>query len=205
MVKKVSRNVIGYFFIGVLTIILLWILIQTYLKLSMERRINSGEELIIRQPIYHAHADFKIFLNGREINFTNPKFDVANRYVHFHLRNLEGDKLIHIEGMENTTIGLFLDSLRMKFNSSCFILDDGKSFCNNINHRLRFFVNGKENFQFDFYEFRDLDRILITYGNQTDQEIMQQIQNVTAYACIFSNKCPGRAVELPASGNQLIF
>ena len=95
-------------------------------------------------------------------------------------------------------------SLNITFNASCFITEL-ESYCNNLQKRIRFFINGKENFQFDFYEPRNIDRLLITYGNETDEEIMKQMESVTDYACIYSNRCPERVAELPVPESQLIF
>lgn len=172
---------------------------------SIERKISSGENIPIQSPSYHAHADFKVFLDGEEFSFNKTQFDVANRYIHLHLKNPDGDKVIHVEGMENITLGIFFESLGIKFNASCFISDIGESYCNNFDKKVRIFVNGNENYQFDFYEPRNLDRILITYGNLPGGNIMKQMENVTDYACIYSNRCLERIAELPVLESELIF
>lgn len=210
--KPIKNKTKYYYFVGIIliTFILIFFIQATNFKLNIERRISPGEKFPediqgTRIPIYHAHADFKVFLDGEEFSFNKSPFDEANKYIHLHLQNPDGDKVIHVEGMENITLKVFFESLGMTFNSTCFILDAGESFCNTFDKRIRFFVNGNENFQFDLYELRDMNRILITYGNQSDEEIMHQMESVTDYACIYSGRCPERIAELPVSESELIF
>ncbi len=196
-----------YYIAPVLAIILFALVFSSFdYQQTLERRTSPGENIpteVVRSPVFHAHADFKVFLDGKEFSFNETHFDVANHYIHFHLRNPDGDKVIHVEGMENITLKIFFDSLNITFNASCFI--ESESYCNTFEKRIRFFVSGKENFQFDFYEPKNIDRILITYGNESDEEIMLQMNNITDYACIYSNRCPERIPELPVPESELIF
>jgi len=198
-----------YYIAPVLAIILFALVFSSFdYQQTLERRTSPGENVpieIVRTTPFHAHADFKVVLNGKEFSFNKTQFDVANKYIHLHLRNPDGDKVIHIEGMENITLTIFFDSLNITFNASCFVTDVGESYCINSEKRIRFFVNGKENFQFDFYEPRNLDRMLITYGDFTEEEIKKQVENVTDYACIYSNRCPERVAELPVPETELTF
>jgi len=204
-----KRKKINYIYgIVVIVIVLVAVIASVGFTETLTRRISPGENIpieTIRMPLYHAHADFKVFLNGKEFSFNKPQFDVANKHIHLHLRNPDGDKVIHMEGMENITLKIFFDSLNVTFNASCFVTDAGESYCINSEKRIRFFVNGRENFQFDFYEPRNLDRMLITYGGFTEEEIKKLVENVTDYACIYSNRCPERIAELPVPETELTF
>ena len=206
--RKNKTKTIYYVAVIFVLILLAFLFSASDFQQTIQRKISPGENIpeeIVKVPLYHAHADFKVFLEGKEFNFNKTQFDVANKYIHLHLRNPDGDKVIHLEGMENITLGIFFESLGVKFNASCFVLDTGESYCSNFEKRIRFFVNSKENFQFDFYEPRNLDRILITYGNLPNENIMKQTENVTDYACIYSNRCPERISELPVLESELIF
>ncbi|MCM2325601.1 MAG: hypothetical protein NDI94_04005 [Candidatus Woesearchaeota archaeon] len=48
----------------------------------------------------------------------------------------------------------------------------------------------RQNEQLGNYEFEDLDKILITYGADTD--VSAQISSITDDACLYSEKCPER-------------
>jgi hypothetical protein len=145
---------------------------------------------------YHTHADFRVFLNGTHLDFTNEKYmssknNSINSRVHLH--DMDGDVIHH--HAKNVTMADFFITLNMAFNSTCFVTDEALSFCND-GKKLRMFVmhaNGtwKEEPEMERYVFEDLDRILITYGNPEDP-ISDQLSSVTDKACIQSEKCPER-------------
>lgn len=145
----------------------------------------AERRLIIIPEIYHAHADFKVFINGDEIDFSSPNYNVKDRKIHLHTDNDFGGNVIHVEG-ESATLGEFFSSLGMKFNSTCFAIDS--EFCNTETKTLKFYVNGEQNNEYDKYSPRDLDRMLISYGNESD--LSNQSNSITKLACTFSNKCP---------------
>lgn len=205
MAPKKSGNIFNVI-IAILAIIAASYLLQIFSYYNQS--LIAGDNGHLMTPMgqmYHVHADFKVFLSGKELNFNMQKFDVANPFIHMHLNNPDGDKIIHIEGMSNATLSIFFESMGMKFNSTCFIPDDGTTFCNEGDKRVRMFVNSKENFNFDLYLPQDTDRILITYGNDTDNEIKTQMDSVTDDACIYSRKCPERIPTPPSPEGKLAF
>lgn len=145
---------------------------------------------------YHAHADFSVMLNGKELDFSKLEYDAVDTLIHLHLRNYKGDKVLHIESRA-AELGDFFASLGMLFNSTCFAADE--EYCSNKTHTLKFFINGVANEEYDRYKPNDLDRILISYGNETD--LSAQISAVTELACIFSQKCP----VPPEAENRIIY
>lgn len=138
--------------------------------------------MVIPEIEYHAHADFKVFVNGDEIDFSLPQYNVRNRYIHLHTDNDFGGSVIHVENREST-MGEFFSSLGMKFSSTCFV-----EFCAAGGNTLKFYVNGLSSRDFENYTPKDIDRILISYGNET--ELQNQLNSITKLACAFSNKCP---------------
>lgn len=145
----------------------------------------------------HKHADFKVYIHGEAIDFAQQKYmseppDKGGNYLNpfFHLHDMEGG-IIH-QHMSGVKIGEFFTSLGMEFTSECFVLDDGTRYCNDADNTLKMYVNGQRNTQYGEYEFNDLDRILITYGNENEEEIKQQIESVGDESCIQSEKCPER-------------
>ncbi|MBI4173793.1 MAG: hypothetical protein HY519_03685 [Candidatus Aenigmarchaeota archaeon] len=146
----------------------------------------------------HEHADFLLYLDGQPYDFAQAKYMSAanhslSNFVHLH--DLDG-KVIH-KHASGITLGFFFQSLGMRFNASCFVLDSGAAYCNG--KHLSMLVNGKKSGAFGDYELNDLDRILISYGNATDTELLQQMAAVTDNACRFSEKCPERGRPPPES------
>ena|ERR687885_1411920 len=119
----------------------------------------------------HEHAAFAIILNGKQIDFSQPRYQLQSR-------------LIHVEGGDGTTLhrhatgvpfGEFLKSVHMKIQNGCFISDDGKQYCSNQNNRLRFFINGNETKSINNYVLNANDRILVVYGNENADQINQEL------------------------------
>jgi|SRR3989344_1416923 len=153
--------------------------------------IGSSDQKIGVVGDIHYHADFKIYLEGEEYNFSQEKYMstgniTLSNFVHFHDGN---GRVIH-KHAEGITLGFFLETLGLKLNESCLVLDDGKAYCNQGDNTLKMYVNGKENSQFETYDIADEDRILLSYGDQTEQEIQKLINSVSEDACIYSLTCP---------------
>ena len=93
-----------------------------------------------------------------------------------------GDVLhMHAEGVP---LWIFFNSIGMDFNKDCITLENKEKFCKDSNKKLKFFVNGKESNEFENYVFNDLDKILISYGNENEEEIRTQLNSITDFAKI---------------------
>ena len=46
--------------------------------------------------------------------------------------------------------------------------------------------NGKESNEFENCVFKDLDKILISYGNENEEQIKNQINSITNFASLHS-------------------
>src|SRR5918999_573697 len=119
----------------------------------------------------HEHAAFAIKINGKQIDFSQPKYQVQSR-------------LIHVEGGDGTTLhrhatgvpfAEFIKSVNMNIENGCFTLDDGNQYCNNENNKLRTFINGNETESINNYVINPNDRILVIYGNENADQINQEL------------------------------
>ncbi len=120
----------------------------------------------------HEHTAFRLFINGQVIDFSQPKYQVKSQYVHF--ENGDGDTIHkHATGVD---IGFLFETLGMKFTSECIAMDDGTDYCNDSNNTLKFFVNGVRNDMFNNYVLNDGDRILLSYGSETQEQIDEQLK-----------------------------
>jgi hypothetical protein len=125
----------------------------------------------------HVHAGFAVMLNGQEIDFSQARYQVG----------ATGSQLIHMEGGDGTTlhrhatgvtIGEFLHTVRMDITDGCFVTDNSTQYCAQGDNRLLYFVNGEETDSIMDYVLEEDDRILITYGDLTEQQIQEQIDTV---------------------------
>jgi len=104
--------------------------------------------------------------------------------------------VIHIHATD-VPLKMFFNSLGMKFNPECFEVDRNNKYCSDGFNTLKMFVKNKnatweQNFEYEKYAFQDLDKILITYGDETDEQIQSQQNNVTD----FSKDNSGRSMAL---------
>ena len=65
-------------------------------------------------------------------------------------------------------VGLVVDDL-------CFVFKDGRQFCTNEDYTLVFYINGEQVSDIREYEIMEDDRILISYGAETPEEIESQL------------------------------
>lgn len=130
---------------------------------------------------HHYHADFKVYIEGKGLNFNQEQFFVKSRFVHVE-NDVQGDseKVIHMHAT-GVPLWLFFESIGMKFETDCFTVDTGVKYCNNAEKSLKFYVNGIENSEFGDYVFNEGDKILISYDNK-NEDISSQLSSVTDFA-----------------------
>ncbi len=149
----------------------------------------------------HEHADFAVFINGQQINFSQGK------YMHNESAEQEGNEthgqededkahmhdnigwLAHKHAAD-ATWGIFFRNMNITFNSTCLVFD-GSSYCSNATHKMRMFVNGKESFEYGTQKINDLDRVLFIYDT-AGANISSYLAAMTDEACLYSRKCPER-------------
>jgi hypothetical protein len=108
----------------------------------------------------HVHAAFAVKLNGTQLDFSDPKYQVKSRYMH--VENNDGTTLHrHATGVP---VNEFFRSIKMNVTSNCFTTDNGTKYCSNGKQNLDFYVNGTKVPSIANYVFNDGDRILIAYG-----------------------------------------
>ena len=139
----------------------------------------------------HIHADWKVYINGNVLEFSDKSHMERMR------TNLPVSSFIHVDSgapapektgdvihmhATGVPLWLFFKSIEMDFNKECITLENKEKFCNDDNKKLKFFVNGKEKDEFENYVFKDLDRILISYGDESEEEIKFQSASIKDFA-----------------------
>jgi hypothetical protein len=122
----------------------------------------------------HIHSAFRLFIHNQTTDFSQPKYQVKSQLVHF--ENGDGDT-IHTHATR-VHIGYLLKSLGITFTSECLTMDNGEKYCNDGTNTLKFYVNGVRNSMYDKYEMKDNDKILLSYGSQTQEQIDAQLKAV---------------------------
>ena len=150
--------------------------------------IAAGSVYLALPKEVHIHADFAVFIGNEQVNFSNPEYISDQSHTlseRTHIHDEEGRVLhIHVSGV---TFEEFLGTLGIFMNYTCLKIDN-KTYCKDDTNDLRMFVNSKEISDFENYEIKDLDRILLVYDSRNNIE--EQLKSVSDIACVFSNKCP---------------
>ena len=181
------KDLIFYAVIFVLVVLFLW---QWLSKGSLIRQSTEMHKDIMDLQLLsgigslksaHLHADVKVYINGKATDFSQKKYQLAARFIHF--EDGIGDVIhTHAAGL---TLGHLFRSLGGDFNNNCIVLDSQSS-CNSNDKTLKFYVNGQKSSEFDNRVIKDLDKYLISYGNENEPEIQKQLDSITNLAPKYS-------------------
>lgn len=133
----------------------------------------------------HLHADIKVYINGKPVDFSQKKYQLTTSFIHF--EEGIGDVIhTHATGL---TIGHLLNSVGMGLsnNEKCIRIE-GNNYCNEGNKTLKFYVNGQLSKEIWSYVIKDLDKYLISYGDESEGAIKKQIDSVTSLAQKYRGK-----------------
>lgn len=157
----------------------------------------------LRQQI-HEHADFALFIDGKQFDFNTSQFlstegDERSPNVHIHAPR---PTVVHSH-LSGSTWDEFFRSLGFELNdptipavtpeTSSLKLPDGTVLQAGNGKTFKFFVNGVRVDGVSDYDVSDLDRVLISYGSETPEQVQAtQVGQVTDQACIPSERCKER-------------
>ncbi len=133
----------------------------------------------------HIHADIAIFLDGKQLTPLPPKYFVRSQYMHLEQGPGTGS-VLHKHAI-NVPLNLFFKSLSMNFDDNCLKLDTGQKYCSEGDKQLKMYVKHinstwEKNSEYEKYIFKDLDKILISFGNEAEDQLKTQMDAVTDFS-----------------------
>ena len=124
----------------------------------------------------HSHAGILVKVFGDAFDFSAPAYQIKSAWIHF--EGNDGSTIHkHATGVK---LGYLFETLALGLDDQCFEFQDGRSFCTDDTYSLRFFVNGEEVSDVIDHEIVEDDKILISYGAETPEEIESQILELEA-------------------------
>lgn len=156
------------------------------------------------RPAVHEHADFALFINGKQFDFGQPQFishegDPRSEEVHIHDPR---HTVLHLHRASTSwyvffqTLGFTLTDKSLPGTTNdkvCLKMPDGTNYCNDATNTWKFFMNGVQVDGLTVQYIHDLERALFSYGPETADEVRaQQVPKVTDQACIPSEICTAR-------------
>ena len=124
----------------------------------------------------HEHASMLVRIFGDKFDFAAPSYQVKSAWIHF--ESSDGNTIHrHASGV---TLGYLFDSLNLQINEECFNFppSDGRKFCTNEDYSIKYYINHQAVGDISSYVIQDQDRILISYGNENQEQIGDQLKEL---------------------------
>ena len=119
----------------------------------------------------HIHSSMLVRIFGDKFDFSLPNYQIKSSWIHF--ENQDGDTVHrHASGVE---LEFLFNSLGIGLDEDCFEFPDGRQFCTNEDYSLKYFINHRQVNDIRDYVVMEEDRILISYGNDDNIVIEQQL------------------------------
>lgn len=167
-VEKRKQTIIA---IGVLGVIAVIVGYSGWLFVNMTDTVPGGPEGAGPRNSAHDHAGILVKIFGDEFDFSAPAYQIKSTWIHFEQR----DGFTVHKHATGVTLGYLFETLSIGLDDQCFVFQDGRSFCSNDDYKLAFYINGEQVSDIRDYEIMDDDRILVSYGAETPEEIESQL------------------------------
>ncbi len=174
---KKKRNDLSILNIIACLIIILIVLGLAYSFYVYKKNIGEkGENFIVCKDednciaSMHIHADIKVKVCSKEIDFPLEKGELAGLHthkernlIHFHERLKYDNKTNSIIETDKLKLGAFFDIMNVKLTNECVADKCNGDSCNGRTGSMKMFVNGVENNEFNNYVWEDKDNIEIIF------------------------------------------
>ena len=157
--------------IGVLAVIAVIVGYAAWMFVTSPITNIGGPEGAGPQGSAHTHAAILVKIFGDEFDFSAPAYQIKSSWIHFEGRD---GSTIH-KHATGVTLGYLFETLSLGLTDQCFEFQDGRNFCTNDDYELMFYINGEQVSDIRGYEIEEDDRILISYGTETPEEIDAQL------------------------------
>lgn len=157
--------------VGVLAVVGAIVGYSAYMFATMQTSAPGGPQGAGPLGSDHAHAAILVKIFGDRFDFSLPAYQIQSSWIHF--EGQDGTTVHkHATGV---TLGYLFETLGIGLDDECYVFPDGREFCNNEDYSLKFYINGQEVNDIRDYEISEDDRILISYGDETPEEIESQL------------------------------
>ncbi len=122
----------------------------------------------------HEHASMLVRIFGDKFDFSATTYQIKSSWIHFE----ESDGNTIHRHSSGVTLGYLFETLGIGIDEDCYIFSDGRQFCTNEDYSLKYFINGDTVNSINDYVINDDDRILISYGSETKEQITEQLNEL---------------------------
>lgn len=115
----------------------------------------------------HTHTGILVKIFGDTFPFHETGYQIQSPWIHF--ENHDGTTIHkHATGI---TLGFLFDSLDIHVDEQCYVFPNRVDYCTNDEYTLHYYINGEKVSDIRDHEPMEEDRILIVYGDETEEEI----------------------------------
>ena len=122
----------------------------------------------------HEHASVLVRIFGDKFDFAATTYQIKSSWIHFE----ESDGNTVHRHSSGVTLNYLFESLGIGIDEDCYIFGDGRQFCTNEDYSLKYFINGDRVNSIHDYVVQDDDRILISYGGETEEQVIAQLNEL---------------------------
>jgi len=122
----------------------------------------------------HVHSSMLVKLHGDTFDFSGPAYQIKSSWIHFEAQD---GATIHRHAT-GVTLGWLFETIGIGLDDECYTFKGtggDRVFCSNEEYSLKFFVNHQPVPNLTDYIFEDEDKILISYGEETQEQIDSQL------------------------------
>jgi hypothetical protein len=133
------------------------------------------------EPV-HYHANFAVFLDGERLDLTDDRFMEDVAACAGDPRNLPPTERVHLHNNDHDVVhvhhagatwGHLFANLRMVLGDRLLVTRDGDVFTEGDDRSFKFILNGRSELSVFNQLIRPGDRLLISFGPESDREVLQ--------------------------------
>ena len=122
----------------------------------------------------HEHASVLVRIFGDKLDFSSPAYQIKSSWIHFE----DSDGTTIHRHSSGVTLDYLFANIGIGIDNECYKFPDGRQFCTNEDYSLKYFINHEPVKDINDYVLEEGDRILITYGSETPEQIEEQLMEL---------------------------
>jgi len=157
--------------VGILALIAVIAGYSSFVFVTMDANVPGAPPGAGKLGDEHVHASLLVRIFGDKFDFSVPSYQIKSSWIHFE----ESDGTTIHRHSTGVTLGYLFDTINIGIDNKCYIFPDGRQFCTNEDYSLKYYINHQPVSSINDYIFEDGDRILISFGPETPEEIEEQL------------------------------
>ena len=159
---------------GILALIVIIVGYSGYVFINLDSNVPGAPPGVGKLGDEHEHASLLVRIFGDKFNFAVPSYQIKSSWIHFE----DSDGTTIHRHSSGVTLGYLFANIGINIDSECYKFPDGRQFCTNEDYSLKYFINHEPVKDINDYVLEEGDRILITYGSETPEQIEEQLSEL---------------------------